>query len=237
MLWWQKSYNLGTHIWKMSALRSLGKSLFSESSLKTQVKWTRDSKWYSAFLYEAWWWMLRLDSINSIVMVLLHTLELYILSFCLGVVLFPINSPLYLCQDPFELQRLRSNGNQPELSSLTRLPAGIHVSWRRSHVWLTALWKCHLEHVNSLSRRFSLRVEGQQGQLHHLYFSWTSVSIRLDPTTSFWHFSLLLSTKGHHFALHSFSVPCVELLPCLSLLSSFSFGIRSQADFKTGALY
>lgn len=34
-------------------------------------------------------------------------------------VLFPITNPLYLCQDPFALQRLRSNGNQPELSSLT----------------------------------------------------------------------------------------------------------------------
>lgn len=34
----------------------------------------------------------------------------------------PINNLLYLCQDPSELQRLRSNGNQPELRSLTSSP-------------------------------------------------------------------------------------------------------------------
>lgn len=91
-------------------------------------------------------------------------------------VLFPINNPLYLCLDPSELQRLRSNGNQSEISSLSSSPLlskrpaaeGVAGEWQ---LFGNATWNMLTACQGTLPWGVEWRAVWRW---HHLPFSWSS---------------------------------------------------------------
>ncbi len=165
----------------------------------------------------------------------------YILNLSLGEGVIPINNRPYLCQDPSELQRLMSNGNQPELSSLTSSPP---LSKRPAAEGVAGEWQL----LGNTTWNMLAACQGTLpwgvgwGKHHHSPFSWTSLSL-----WSNWSSSLLPppDISSCRYVPEAFtllyalalSLSCAHLFFLLSLLSTSSLGIRSQADLKTGAMY
>lgn len=139
---------------------------------------------------------------------------------------------LHPCPVLSKLQILRSNGNQPELSCFDR--AAVHTSCRwRNGRWVTALWKYHLEHVSSLSRRTTWR--GWVGFALYMDFNLYALRPILFPRLTF--LCLALHASAFHympapFTSHSGFVPLFSVLISLP----FSFGIGSHGDLKRAAM-
>lgn len=138
----------------------------------------------------------------------------------------PINNPLYLCQDPSELQRLRSNGNQPELRSLTSSPQlsecpaaeSVAGEWQ---LFGNTTWNMLAACQGTLS--WGGGVAGGSAASPAFFLGLQPLRLSTDPPPSFWHFSLPLCVRG---------LLCFTLLFCPTLASSFFFLLSRFSPFS-----